>query len=144
MFFAANITFRRRRERERKAIARIEAKREVNQNCKLYLYVYVVLNQIYVRSSEKDLRKKKQQTRRILRNVQKNQNSSTFARQRMNNKSLLPRKTLHKKCIYVTRLDWKIKRNVHRIKVFIVFSCNIIFIHRYSRNSYDNCGYRRI
>jgi len=28
MFFAANMTFRRRRERERRALARIEAKRE--------------------------------------------------------------------------------------------------------------------
>ena len=44
MFFAANITFRRRRERERKAIARIEAKREVKQSPKTLCNIFCLLS----------------------------------------------------------------------------------------------------
>ena len=46
MFFAANITFRRRRERERKAIARIEAKREVKTQSGPY-FIFIVLKHFF-------------------------------------------------------------------------------------------------
>ena len=83
MFFAANMTFRRRRERERRALARIEAKREVSHSGP-----YSFVSKHFVRILEKGLRKKKQRTKRTLRNVQKNQYSSTFARRRMKNKRI--------------------------------------------------------